>query len=42
MFFVKYCTELIQHQRDNLQHNSQAGVFNVISGSGITVTPSIY
>lgn len=42
MFFVKYCTELIQRQRDNLQHNSQAGVFKVTSGRSITVTPSIY
>lgn len=38
MFFVKYYTELIQCQRDTLQHNSQAGMFKDTSG----IQPSIY
>lgn len=41
MFFVKYYTELVQHQSDTLHHTSQAGVFKDTSGSSIIVTPSI-
>lgn len=37
MFFVKYYTELIQCQRDTLQHNSQADMFKDTSG----IHPSI-